>query len=235
MQEPPSFIQIWSAILGATFATLAVAVAAEPYRPAIDPANFTHVVTNPFVALTPGTTAIYQEKDLRETRECKVEVLRTTRNVLGVKCVVVKEIVTLDGVLLEETYDWFAQDRQGAVWYFGEQTQEFKIGGRVSTFGSWEAGVRGAQPGILMPAQPKVGDRFRQEYLANEAEDIGQIVALGETVAVPFGSFQRCVRTREWSMLESGTTKKWYAHGVGFVRSESTGGEVSVLISITRK
>ena len=121
------------------------------------------------------------------------------------------------------------------MWCFGSTTKEAKPGGRVSTEGSWEAGVQGAQPGIMMPAHPAVGDRYRQEYQPDVAEDIGQIAALDETVTVPGGTFKACVRTREWSMLESGTSRKWYAKGTGLVRAESTDGEVSTLLSITRK
>ena len=214
---------------------LGTVLAGEPYRPAIVPANFTHIVSHPYCPLIPGTTATFTEQDGRETRENKITVTRETKTIMGVKCVVVHDTVTLDGALVQDTFDWFAQDRQGAVWFFGEATREFKSGGRVSTEGSWEAGVAGAQPGIVMPAHPQVGERYRQEYLANVAEDIGQIAALGEAVTVPCGTFSGCVRTREWSMLDSGTSKKWYAKGVGLVRAESTDGEVSTLISLTRK
>ena len=213
----------------------ATAFAAEPYRPAIDPSNFTHVVNNPWFPLTPGSTAIYVEQIGREKRENKVTVTHETKVIVGVKCIVVHDTVTLDGAVVEDTFDWYAQDKQGAVWYFGEATREFKTGGRVSTDGSWEAGVNGAQPGIVMPARPRVGERYRQEYLANVAEDVGQIAALDETVTVPLGTYKECVRTREWSMLESGTSRKWYAKGIGLVRAESTDGEVSTLVSFSRK
>ena len=216
---------------------LAVAAgeAGEPYRPVIEPAKFTHVVSNPWFPLLPGTTATFTEQDGRETRENKITVTRETKTVMGVRCVVVHDTVTRDGALLEDTRAFYAQDRHGAVWIFGEATKEFLSFGRVSTAGSWEAGIDGAQPGIMMPARPKIGERYRQEYLANVAEDIGQIAALGESVTVPHGAFHDCVRTREWSMLESGTSKKWYAKGVGLVRAESTDGEVSTLISVTRR
>jgi hypothetical protein len=224
-------------ILAASMALAAVGAAGKDgeYRPEIDPANFTHVISNPYFPLVPGTTFTFTEKDGRETRENKITVTHETKTIMGVKCVVVHDTVTLDGVLKEDTLDWYAQDRQGAVWYFGEATREFKSGGRVLTAGSWEAGVNGAQPGMVMPARPRVGERYRQEYAANEAEDIGQIAALEETVTVPFGTFNGCVRTREWSMLESGTSKKWYAKGIGLVRAECTSGEVSTLVSVTRK
>ena len=205
------------------------------YLPTIEPANFTYVVNNPYFPLVPGTTFTFVEKDGRETRENKVTVTHDTKTILGVKCVVVHDTVTVKGVLLEDTFDWYAQDKQGAVWYFGEATREFKSGGRVSTEGSWEAGVKGAQPGIVMPANPQPGEPYRQEYLAGEAEDMGQVVALDETVTVPFGTFKGCVRTKDWSMLESGSEKKWFAKGLGVVRIESSAGEVSTLISVTKQ
>ncbi len=214
---------------------LVVAGAGEPYRPAIVPANFTHVVRNPYFPLVPGTTAVFLEQFGREKRENKIAVTGETKTVMGVKCVVVRDTVTLDGVLKEDARTYFAQDKQGTVWFFGEAAKEFLTFGRVSAEGSWEAGVQGAQPGIVMPARLKIGERFRMEYLANVAEDIGQIAALGEAMTVPFGAFKDCVRMREWSMLESGTSRKWYAKGVGLVKAESTDGEVSTLISITRK
>ena len=153
---------------------------------------------------------------------------------MGVKCVVVRDAVKLDGVVLEDTFDWYAQDKQGAVWYFGEDTKEFKSGGRVVTEGSWEAGVNG-QPGIIMPAHPKPGQPYKQEYSPNNAEDMGQVVAVGETVTVPAGTYQDCVKTKEWSMLESGHGYKWFAKGVGFVRSEASSGEVATLMSVSKK
>ena len=217
------------------FFVLSTAFASEPYRPVIEPTNFTHIVTNPYFPLVPGTSTTFIEKEGRERRENTVTVTHETKMILGVKCIVVHETVTHNGSLKEDTFDWFAQDLQGTVWYFGEATREFKSGGRVSTAGSWEAGVKAAQPGIVMPAHPRVGERYRMEYAFNEAEDVGRIGALNETVTVPFGTFNECVRTREWSMLESGSSTKWYAKGLGLVRAESTGGEVSTLVSVTRK
>jgi len=207
----------------------------KDYHPGIVPANFTHVVTNPYFPLVPGTTHTFVEKEGRETRENKVIVTSDTKKIMGVKCVVVHDTVTQNGKLVEDTLDWYAQDKQGAVWYFGEASKEFKSGGRISTEGSWEGGVNGAQPGIQMPAVPKPGAPYRQEYSAGSAEDMGQVVAVGETVTVPAGTYKDCVKTRDWSMLESGSEHKWYAKGIGFVRSETTVGEVVVLTSVTNK
>ena len=112
-------------------------------------------------------------------------------------------------------------------------TKEFKAGGQADSKGSWEAGVKGAKAGIIMPGAPKPGEPYRQEYLADVAEDVGQVVALGETVSVAAGTYSDVVRTKEWSLRESGSEKKWYARGVGVVREEATTGEVATLISTT--
>ena len=220
------------ALILSGFLTVALP-AGEPYRPAINPATFSHIVNHPYFPLVPGTTATFIEKEGGETREKKIAVTRATSTSMGVKCVVVHETETLGGVLREDTYNWFAQDRDGSVWCFGEACKEIKPGGQVSTQGSWEAGVNGAQPGIVMLGHPKVGDRYRRNFLGDVAEDIGEVAALDESVTVPLGSFNGCVRTREWSMLESGTSKKWFARGVGVVRIEATGGEVAMLVSVS--
>lgn len=214
---------------------VALGLSPADYHPKIDPANFQAMVDNPYYPLVPGTTYKYIEKALGETSENEITVTHETKVVMGVPCVVVHDVVVKNGVVAEDTYDWLAQDKQGTVWYFGEATEEISPGGIVSTLGSWEAGIDGAQPGILMPAHPTPGEPYRQEYGLGIAEDMGQIAALGETVTVPAGTFKDCVRTLEWSLLEPGSEKKWYAKGVGVVREESTIGEVATLISITRE
>jgi hypothetical protein len=201
----------------------------KDYHPVIDPANFQATVDHPFFPLVPGTTYLYTETAEGKTSENIVEVTKDKKIILGVTCVVVHDIVK------EDTWDWYTQDKQGNVWYFGEATKEFLDGGKVSTEGSWEAGVDGAYPGILLPGQQVVGSPpYRQEYYFGHAEDMGQIAALNESVTVPYGTFTGCLRTEEWSLLEVGSEKKWYAKGVGFVRSESTKGDVSVLVSVTK-
>ena len=210
----------------------AMGVRDTSYRPKIDPANFQATVDNPYYPLVPGTTLKYIEKTGNEKSESAVTVTHDTKEIMGVKCVVVHDIVMENGALKEENYGWYAQDKQGTVWYFGEATKEFKVGGRVSTEGSWEAGVDG-QPGVIMPGHPQPGEPYRQEYSPGQAEDMGQIVALGESTTVPAGSYSDCVRTEEWSLLDSLTEKKWYAKGVGVVRTESTAGEVVTLMSVT--
>ena len=206
----------------------------KDYHPKIDPANFIHVIDNPYFPLKPGTVFTYSEKEGKENRDNKVEVTHETKIIMGVKCVVVRDTLSLDGKVLEDTFDWYAQDKEGAVWYFGEDTKEYKSGGRVSTEGSWEAGVKGGQPGIVMPAHPKPGEPYRQEYGPGAAEDVGQVIAVNESTTVPAGTYKDCVRTKEWSLLESGHEKKWYAKGTGLVRAES-GDEVLTLLLVKQK
>ena len=133
-------------------------------------------------------------------------------------CIVVKNRVTLNGELVEETFDWYAQDRDGNVWYFGEEAKDYENGVVVSTKGSWEAGIDGALPGIIMQANPQVGDPYRQEFYAGEAEDMAQVLSITESVTVPHGSYDRVVRTMDWTPLEPGKVEdKFYASGIGLI------------------
>jgi hypothetical protein len=204
------------------------------YHPAIDPANFQTTIDNPYFPLVPGTVFNFVEKLGKKTSDNEVAVTKDTKVIMGVTCVVVHDTVKEMGVLKEETFDWYAQDKQGNVWYFGEATKEFLKHDKVSTEGSWEAGVDGAEPGIVMKGQPAIGEAYRQEYYAGQAEDMGQIVALDEPATVPYGSFTGCVKTKEWSMLEAGHEFKWYAKGLGCVRTEATTKEVATLVSVTK-
>jgi hypothetical protein len=222
-------------LLALALTACAVRAAAKnaDYHPQIDPGNFQTTIDNPYLPLVPGTTYKIMEKMGRHTRENTVTVTPDTKVIMGVTCVVVHDVVHEKGKLLEDTSDWYAQDKQGNVWYFGEDTKEFH-GQKVSTEGSWEAGVGPNQPGIIMPANPIPGPPFRQEYGPGHAEDMGQVIAVNQSVTVPYGSFSGCVRTKEWSLLESGSEKKWYAKGIGVVRTESTDKEVAVLVAVTR-
>src|SRR2546422_3938590 len=134
------------------------------YHPTIDPANFQVAVDNPYLPLVPGTTFKLIEKKGKRVSENEVTVTHDTKTIMGVTCVVVHDVVKEGGVLKEDTYDWYAQDKQGNVWYFGEDTKEFLPHGKVDTEGSWEAGVANNQPGIIMPARPTPGSQpYRQE------------------------------------------------------------------------
>ena len=222
-------------ILGLSCAVGSVLAAKRPaYRAAIDPADFKEGVDHPYFPLTPGTKYVFAERSGKHVSENEITVTHDTKTIMGVRCIVVHDVVREEGVVKEETYDWYAQHKDGTVWYFGEDTKEFGPRGTVSTEGSWEAGVKGAQAGVFMPARIEPGKPFYQEYYRGHAEDMAQIAAVNDRVTVPFGSFGGCIRTKEWSMLEAGTEKKWYARGVGRVRAESAAKEVEELISVTR-
>ena len=202
-----------------------VGEATAPYHPAIDPASFSSTVNNPYFTLTPGTTYTYKSHDDEGTEVNKVTVTDQTKKVMGVATRVVWDRVWLDGELIEETYDWYAQDKEGNVWYFGEDSKEHKKGKVASTKGSWEAGVKGAQPGIVMQAQPVAGEPYRQEYLKGEAEDMGQVLSVQETVKVPAGTYENCVKTKDWSALETGNIEhKYYSKEVGNIVLETEAG-----------
>jgi hypothetical protein len=185
--------------------------AQRPYTPNIDPADFVREIDNKYFPLKPGTTFVYAGNAERD----EMAVTHTTKQIMGVECVVVNDRLWEDGKLIEQTYDWYAQDKEGNVWYFGEDTKEYKEG-KVSTEGSWEAGVDGAKPGIMMQANPKVGQSYRQEYYKGHAEDWAQVVNLDEIVKVPYGSFEHVLVTKEWTPLEPNLVEhKYYAPGVG--------------------
>lgn len=196
------------------------------YNPVINPEDFVEVVDNPHFPLTPGTTFVYEGESEGEPIRDEVYVTNETRMVMGVKAIVVRDREFEDEELAEETFDWYAQDKDGNVWYFGEDSREYDDGEVVSTDGSWEAGVNGAQPGIIMEGDPKVGDTYRQEYWAGEAEDMAEVVSLDESVFVPYGSFEACLKTKEWNPLEPGVEEnKYYAAGTGLIMEITVKGE----------
>lgn len=190
----------------------------KEYNPIINPSDFTSKVTNKYFTLTPGTKMVYEGETEEGTERIEFYVLDETRIVEGVENIIVWDRVWLDGELIEETFDWYAQDKEGNVWYFGEDSKEMENGKVVSTEGSWESGVDGARPGIIMKANPAIGDLYRQEYYEGEAEDMAEVIAFGERVTVPFGSFSDCLKTYEWSPLEPDAKEnKYYSQETGGV------------------
>jgi hypothetical protein len=189
-------------------------------RVRLDPGGFTTRITNPWWPMKPGSRWLYRETDPEgSVQRGVVTVLAKTKLVAnGVTARVVRDVATEDGKPVEATNDYYAQDRCGNVWYLGEATTEYKNGKPVSTKGSFEAGVDGAQAGVIVPGRPKPGMGFRQEYLAGQAEDRGEIVSLREQAEVPFGHFGRgrVLMTRDLNPLEPKTLEfKFYARGVG--------------------
>jgi hypothetical protein len=185
-------------------------------------AAFVERIDNRYLPMIPGSVYIYRGKEDGEEQRNVVEVTHETKTILGVKTVVVRDTVMgPNGALIELTLDWFAQDTAGNVWYFGEDSKDYEHGQVVSTEGSWEAGVAGAQAGIIMKAQPLVGDAYSQECAPGVAEDAAEVRGLKAKAKTPYGNFSQTLRTRETNPLEPGVAEdKFYAPCVGMVRVE---------------
>lgn len=201
-------------------------VEGQTYQPAIDASNFVDVVDNPFFPLVPGTVFTFEGSG----EHVVVTVTHDTKDILGITTTVVHDQVTVDGAVTEDTTDWYAQDTAGNVWYMGEQTAEYENGVVTTTEGTWEAGVDGAQPGIVMLADPQVGDTYRQEWYAGQAEDLAKVFALDGSVEVPAGSYAGALVTEEWTPIHPEVIEhKTYARGIGVVYEEQTQGGTATL------
>jgi len=199
----------------------------------IVPENFVEEITNQYFPLATGDThyfhleaveygdTIFEESFIASTTDVKT--------ILGINCKVIHDLVTTDGIVTEYTYDWYVQDILGNVWYFGEDTKKLLDDGTWSTEGSWEAGVDGALPGIIMFSNPAdyIGKKVYQELYLGQAEDQAAIVSTNETVVIDYGTFTGCVKTAEWTVLAPGVIgNKYYAPGIGLVFSETVQGGV---------
>jgi hypothetical protein len=207
------------------------ATAALGASPSIDPARFTVTIDNPWFPLKPGTVFTYRgTKD----GERAVDVFKVTAETIvvdGVTCLVIEDQLTLNGIVEERTRDYYTQDVDGNVWYFGEDTAELdEHGNIVSTEGTWHAGIDGALPGIFMTAQPRVGESYLQEFYRGHAEDHFEVVALAANVKVPFGTFSNALQTKEWTPLEPDVVdNKYYVRGLGEVKEVSVKGPLERL------
>ena len=205
----------------------------EPYDPVIDPDNFTTTIDNPYFPLVPGTTFTYLTPN--GVAKDVFAVTHDTRVIHGVTCVQVHDSVFNHEIITEDTLDFFAQDKEGNVWYFGENTAEF-VKGLISTIeGSFLAGVNNDKPGIIMKAQPAIGNFYRQEFSLGNAEDFAQTIGLNSRVVVPYGTFSNCLKSQETTPLEPDALEdKYYAPGVGNVLTvDLVTGERDELVSIT--
>ena len=203
----------------------------------LEPADFTAEIDNPYWPMSPGARWIYRESgpDGAEQRVV-VTVTNETRVVMGIEARVVHDVVTEEGELVEDTFDWYAQDADGNVWYLGEDTKEYEGGKVATTAGSWEAGVDGALPGVIVPAEPEVGMTYRQEYYAGEAEDAAEVLSLSERAEVPYGSFEDVLLTKDFTPLDPDVLEyKLYARGVGpvLVLGVSGGSDREELLRLT--
>ena len=195
----------------------------------IDPTSFVRTISNPYLPYRPGSVWVYTGVKDGQTQRDVVRVTHHTRTILGVATTAVSDVATHNGAVLEATTDWYAQDRAGNVWYFGEATKARNPDGTWDRSGSWLAGEHGARPGIMMTAHPQVGDAHRQEYWAGHAEDQYWVVDMRSAVRVPLGAYTRAARTLEWSRLEPGVIdEKYYVRGIGEVKEVAARGETEV-------
>jgi hypothetical protein len=228
-------ISLVTGLLASVFAAASTA-GAEASTRGIDPSDFAPRVTNPWFPLKPGTVYTYRGvKDGQPSRDV-VTVTPQTKLVQGVRTTVVHDRLYLSGRVEERTSDWYAQDKKGNVWYFGEATAELDRRGRVTTTeGSWQSGVDGARAGIFMPARPRVGQSGLQEYYRGQAEDHFRVLSLSASVRVPFVSTKHALLTREWTPLEPNVLDhKYYVRGIGMVKETSVKGprETNALVSV---
>ncbi|ABL81460.1 MULTISPECIES: hypothetical protein [unclassified Nocardioides] len=221
----------------------AVAVPALRQPPAVPravaPAQFDRPQQNEYFPLEPGTVTRYRGTDEGDRFVERVRVTHRTKRIQGVTTTVVRDTLRrADGSLAEQTSDWYAADNDGNVWYFGEATATYDRSGRLeSREGSWRAGVDGAVAGLIMPAEPRPTDAYRQEFLRGEAEDQAWIVQRNASTTVPYGTLHHLVRSFEWTRLEKPVLSlKLYAPGLGIVREKdmSGGSESFVLVSVRR-
>ena len=192
----------------------------------LDPARFTTKIDNPYWPMTPGSRWVYRETDGQaSTQRVEVTVTNRTRTIIGIQARVVHDVVTEEGQLVEDTYDWYAQDDKGNVWYLGEDTRKVEDGKVTSRQGSWQAGVDDAQPGILLPARPDPGMVYRQEYRGTVAQDTAAVLSLDQRAKVSSGLFEHVLITKEFTPLEPRLLKHdFYALGVGPVLSLTVSG-----------
>ena len=182
----------------------------------LDPADFTTNIDNPYWPMRPGSHWVYRETENGETQRVDVTVTDKTKVLAGITARVVHDQVTRKGQVLENTYDWYAQDSHGNLWYLGEDTAEYENGKLKTKEGTWSAGVDGAEPGVVVPASPKQGMRYREEYYAGHAEDGAEVLSANSQVQVPYGRFRNAVLTRNFSAIEPTVEEmKLYAKGVG--------------------
>jgi hypothetical protein len=182
-----------------------------------DPGDFIETITNPYFPLYPGEVFIYSGITDEGPEVLQIYVSHQKKTILGVECTVVNETVTVDGILVEVSINWYAQDNKGNVWYFGEDSKEYQDGAVIGTEGSWEAGANGAVQGIIMEAHPRIGDIYEQEVAPGVAMDMAQVLSKTRTIKIPRGSYSDCLYTKEWSELEPGVTEyKYYVRGIGF-------------------
>src|SRR5262245_25860561 len=206
------------------------------YSPVLDPENFVSVIDNRYFPLPVGRTLVYTGIKDGQSQTDTVTVTNQTKLILGITATVVSDVATHGDTVLEKTFDYYAQDKQGTVWYLGEDTTAFLSNGKTDTSGSFLAGVDGAQPGIIMEANPQIPDAYRQECSAGQAEDTAWVVGTTGSINVPYGKVRNILTTLEATQLEPGSyDEKIYGPGIGIVSERSLTGlnEFAELVSVS--
>ena len=222
-------LQPASSASSAAPAATALPAAAASELPPFDPHNFVRQVTNPLFPLPLGRRLIAKGTEDGELEKVITDVTRDQKTILGVPVVQVLDRVFLSGELIEKTFDWYAQDKQGNVWYFGEDTKEFEDGKVVSTEGSFEAGKQGARAGIIMRAHPVLFQITPQEDAPGVAEDKARVLGLDVTITVPYGTLEHCLKQAEFTDLEPDAVEyKVYCPGLGVVRGRDIRGGTAI-------
>ena len=203
------------------------------YDPVIQPLSFTSQVDHPYFPLPPGRVWTYRRSSADGPWSYRVAVLPETHVVQGVECAVVRVVERHAGEVVEDTRDYFAQDAAGNVWYFGELALQYDSGRVVDIDGSWEAGVNGAKPGMILPARPHVGQTYRHEFRLLEAEDLGTILSVNRSANLTSGPFDQCIAVLDFSPLEQEAETKYYCPGYGLVLEvDQETGERTELVSM---
>ena len=195
------------------------------YKPDINPVNFTNStnISNPYYPALPGKKYIYEGQTDEGLDRVEEQRLVETKTIMGIKCIVVRFKEYINGNLVEDTRDWYAQDNDGNLWYFGEEVDNYNANGTISDHGgSWEAGIDGALPGMIMPANPQTGMRYREEYYFGHAEDEAEITDTGISETISLGTYNNCIKTKNWTVLEPDALEtKIYAPGIGLIKEVS--------------
>jgi hypothetical protein len=218
-----------------TTATSGPTTTVNSYRPNIVPADFSTNVTNSLFPLKPGTVFISDGTRDGKPNHNEMTVTNETKVIMGVRCVVVRDVVSSNGALIEKTTDWYAQAKNGDVWYFGEATAEYVNGAISNTQGSWEGGVDNAQPGIIMKANPRVGDQYRQESRPGQAEDRAQVLKVGQAFKTPVRTYTNVIITKDTDPLNpSRLDTKYYGPGGGLIYTKKTQGSHVEIMTLTK-
>jgi hypothetical protein len=236
--KKPAFANPRAATLSAAFSTKKIGL------PEFDADNFDSPVANPWFPLVAGTEYVYEAEEEEGLLTTRIIVTGDTKQVMGITAMVVREIEEIyieeldQTFILEDTFDWFAMDNEGNVWYFGEETTSFEYDDEwnlegTNNEGAWEAGVDGALPGILILGDPVVGASYQQEFFEGEAEDMAKVLRLNAKVSIDFGDFEDVMVTKEWNPLSPGSVEhKYYAPGVGLVYIKELSGGKTVIVEL---